>query len=133
MEDDKKIKFKAHSRGGFDLSFNNLEMLSSVKMVINKVTAVIYKEKFISYIGLRERMDNGDVIAVGHYKVLYKIISHKAVTTKKGNIYRIKRVDGSNITQFDIDAVEVGQKVLVTNRKTFRQIFDDFLIFDENE
>ena len=127
------IKFKADSRGGFDYSFNNLETLASVKMVINKVTFPIYKVKSTSYIGLKERMDDGDIIEVGLYKKLYRIIKHKAIDAKRGNIYQIKRVDGASITSFDIDAVKIGQKVKVKNRKSFQTMFNDFLIFDENE
>lgn len=127
------IKFKADSRGGFDYSFNNLETLASVKMVINKVTFPIYKEKSAAYIGLKERMDDGDIIEVGLYKKLYRIIKHKAIDAKKGNIYQIKRVDGYSITNFDIDATKVGQRVRVKNRKSFQTMWNDFLIFEKED
>ena len=127
------MKFKADSRGGFDLSFNNLETLASVKMVINIVTFPIFKVKRKSFIGLKERMDDGDIIEAGLFKKLYRIIHHAKVDPYKGNIYQIERVDGASITQFDIDQVKVKQKVKVKNRKSFETLFNDFLIFDETD
>ena len=52
---------------------------------------------------------------------------------KGGNIYEIVRVDNASITNFDIDATKKGQKVKIKNRKSFQQMFNDFLIFDEKD
>ena len=114
------------------MHFNNLEMLSSVKMVINEITKPIYKERSKSFIGLKEYMDDGDVIEAGDFKKLYRILRH-ASQDHNGNVYRIERVDGGNITNFDIEATRKGQKVRVVNRKSFETIFNDFLIFDKKD
>jgi len=129
---EENIKFKADSRGGFQLHFNNLEMLSSVKMVINEITKPIYKERSKSVIVLIEYMDDGDVIEAGDFKKLYRILRHTS-QDHNGNVYRIERVDGGNITNFDIEATRKGQKVRVVNRKSFETIFNDFLIFDKKD
>jgi len=126
------IKFKADSRGGFQLHFNNLEMLSSVKMVINVITKPIFKVKSQSFIGLKEYMDDGDVIEAGDFKKLYRILYH-ASQDHNGNVYRIERIDKASITNFDIEATKKGQRVRVVNRKSFEKIFNDFLIFDKKE
>ncbi len=132
MSEGNKIVFKASRRGGVDKSFNNLEALSSVKMVINKITLPIFKKRTKSFIGLKERMDDGDIIEAGLYKVLYRILHHEKVSSD-GNIYLIERVDCTNITSFDIDQTKKNQKVLVKNRKSFEQIFKDFEIYNDKD
>jgi hypothetical protein len=127
------VTFKAHSRGGFDYSFNNLEMLSSVKMVWNTITKPIFKERSRAFIGLKEFMDDGDVIQAGIYDKLYRIVKFEKMDPKGGNIYEIHRVDNASITEFDIDATKKGQKVKIKNRKSFQQMFNDFLIFDKKD
>jgi len=127
------VTFKAHNRGGFDYSFNNLETLASVKMVWNVVTRPIFKERSRAFIGLKEFMDDGDVIQVGIYDKLYRIVKFEKMDPKGGNLYEIHRVDNANITDFDIDATKKGQKVKIKNRKSYEQMFNDFLIFDKKD
>lgn len=132
MSEGNNILYKSKRLGGVDKSFNNLETLSSVKMVINKITLPIYKHRSSSYIGLKERMDDGDIIQAGLYKVLYRILHHQKVSSD-GNIYLIERVDGANITSFDIGQTKKGQNVLVKNRKSFDTIFKDFEIYNDKD
>ena len=127
------IKLPPVSWNGIDYTYNNLSSLASVKVLWNKVTDGMKKEHGVTYIGVKERQDDGDILELGLYKILYRVIKHHKVTAKTGNIYIIVRVDGSNITQFDIDAVKVGQTFKIKNRKSFKQLFSDFLIFKNNE
>jgi len=126
------IKLPPVSWKGIDYTYNNLSSLASVKVLWNKVTDGMKKEHGVTYIGVKERQDDGDILELGLYKVLYRVVAHHKVTARNGNIYIIVRVDGSNITQFDIDAVKVGQTFKIKNRKSFKQLFSDFLIFKDN-
>jgi hypothetical protein len=130
---DEKIILKAQNRGGFDMSFNNLESFSSVKIVINEITFPIFKEKRTALVGVKEFLDDRDVIELGIYKKLYRVVRLHRRDIKKGNIYQIKRVDGASITQFDIDATAKGQKFKIKNRKSYKQLFEDFDLFKEEE
>jgi len=132
MSEGNKIVFKASRRGGVDKSFNNLEALSSVKMVINKITLPIFKIRGKAFIGLKERMDDGDIIEAGLYKVLYRILHHEKVS-HEGNIYWIERVDAASITSFDITQTKKDQKVIIKNRKSFEQMFKDFEIYNDKD
>lgn len=126
------IKLPPVSWKGIDPIYNNLSSFASVKMVWNTITGLMYKEHGQAYVGVKEFQDDGDILELGLYKTLYRVIKHHAMSPDKGNIYIIKRVDGANITQFDIDAVKVGQKFRIKNRKTYKQLFNDFLIFKDN-
>ncbi len=129
---EEKITFKAKNRGGFDYTFNNLETLASVKMIWNETTTAIFKENGIAYIGMKECLDNGDIIELGTFKVLYRVVHHKKVDVKLGNIYQIVRIDKSTITAFDIDNTFPKQRVRIKNRKSFETIFKDFEIYNND-
>lgn len=126
-----KIIMRSNRLQGVQKSFNNLEMVSSVRVGVTKLTSKIFKEKGISYIGTRESLSVGDVIQVGNFSILYKVVKYHKKTDDKGNIYRIKRVDGFNITSLDIDGTKVGQKVIIKNRRSYQDIFNDFGDFNE--
>ena len=126
-----KIIMRSNRLQGVQKSFNNLEMVSSVRVTVTKLTSKIFKEKGIAYIGTRESLSVGDVIQVGNFSILYKVVKHQSKTDDKGNVYRIKRVDGFNITGLDIDGTEVGQKVIIKNRRSYQDIFNDFGDFNE--
>lgn len=126
------IKLPPVSWKGIDPTYNNLSSLASVKVVWNTVTYPMYKKGGVTFIGVKERQDNGDILELGLYKTLYKVVQHYKVTSDKGNLYIIKRVDKTNITEFDIDAIRVGEKFKIKNRKSFKQLFGDFLTFKDN-
>ena len=126
-----KIIMRSNRLQGVQKSFNNLEMVSSVRVTVTKLTSKIFKKKGIAYIGTREPLSVGDVIQVGNFSILYKVVKHQSKTEDKGNVYRIKRVDGFNITGLDIDGTEVGQKVIIKNRRSYQDIFNDFGDFNE--
>lgn len=127
------IKLPPVSWKGIDYTYNNLSSLASVKVLWNTVTFPMYKKGGVTFIGIKEFQDEGDILELGTFTTLYRVIKHHQMTYDKGNIYIIKRVDGSNITEFDIDAIKVGQKFRIKNRKSFKQLFNDFLIFKEDE
>lgn len=127
----KEIILKAQYRGGFDYSFNNLESLSSVKILYTHVTTPIFKKGRESFIGVKEFLDDRDVIEVGLYDKLYRVVKMKLRGGKGGNIYQIKREDNASITNFDIDATKVGQVVKIKNRKSYKQLFEDFDIYQK--
>lgn len=125
------IKFKSHSRGGFDYSFNNMEMFSSVKMIWNVTTSKIFKKNGATYVGMKEFLDDNDIIELGTFRLLYRVVKRVNMHIPKGVPYQIERVDGEMVTQFDIDASKEGQRVRIKNRKSYKQMFEDFTIFEE--
>lgn len=119
-----KIILKSEHLPGVDLSVLDLRLVSSVKVGITKVTKPIYKVGKLTYIGVKEKLDNGDVIQVGNRALLYKVRRHKKADDKYWNIYEIKRIDGSFTTSLDMEATKVGQKVRIVSRQSFEQIFN---------
>jgi hypothetical protein len=127
------IKLPPVSWKGIDYTYNNLSSFASVKMLWNTVTYPMHKKHSVTFIGLKEFQDEGDILELGIHKILYRVIKHHQMTYDKGNLYIIKRVDNSSITEFDTKSVKVGQKFRVKNRKSFDQLFSDFLIFKDHE
>lgn len=120
-----KIKLRKDVIEGVQKSFNNLEQMSTVKLLWTKVKTSIYKKSFITLIGTKDALDVGDVIQTGDYSIKYKVVSERGLSDRGGYLYRIKRVDGYNTTSQDIDGSKVGQKVRITSRRSFEQIFND--------
>lgn len=129
-EGEKVVIPKAGKRGGFDMSFNNLETFTSVKIRRTKVTGPLHHVKSSYFITIKDRLQVRDVLQLGDFEVLYRVIAFPKVTPK-GGLYRILRVDGANITQHDIDAIKVGSVAIIKNRKSYEKIFEDFSIFNE--
>ena len=87
-----------------------------------KVVVPIHKKGAIAYIGLDQGLSPKEKIRVGNLSLLYVIIGQaKKMLPRGGFLYRIKRVDGANITQLDIDNVIVGQVARITNRRSNKQ------------
>lgn len=84
----------------------------------------MYKVGRFTYIGTKEKLDNGDVIQVGNLGLKYKVRKLKKMDDRYWHIYEIKRIDGNLTTGLDINATKVGQKVLIVSRQTFQQIFN---------
>lgn len=125
MSEANKIVMKTNTLEGVDMSVNNLEMFTSVRIRWTKVSHAMTKRNGITFIGTKEQLLPGDIIQVGNLGLKYKVISLKKLEDKpQGYIYRIKRVDGANITSTDINNVLVGQKVQIVSNKTFQQIFE---------
>lgn len=120
-----KIKLRRENIEGVQKSFNNLEQLSTVKLLWTKVKTSIYKKGIITFIGTKDPLDVGDVIQTGNFSIKYKVVSERGLSPKGGHLYRIKRVDGYNTTSHDIDGSKIGQKVRITSRRSFEQIFND--------
>jgi len=87
-----------------------------------KVVVPMYKKGIITYIGLDQGLSPKEKIKVGNLGLRYVIIGKaKKMLPKGGFLYRIKRVDGANITQLDIDNTLVGQVARITNRRSNKQ------------
>lgn len=121
-EDQDKIVIKRYEFPGVDMSINDFEMLSSVKIGVTKVTKKMYKKWKQTFIGTKDQLDDGDVIQVGNMELKYRVLKHNKITDREGYIYRVRRVDNANTTGLDIDNIEVGMKVLIVNRRTFDQL-----------
>jgi hypothetical protein len=123
-EDQDKIVIKRYEFPGVDMSVNDFEMLSSVKIGVTKVTKKMYKKWKQTFIGTKDQLDDGDVIQVGNLDLKYRVLKHHKITDREGYIYRVRRVDNANTTGLDINNIEVGMKVKIVNRKTFEQLMN---------
>ena len=129
-EENKVVIPKPAGRGGFDMSFNNLETFTSVKIKRTSVTGKMYN-KFSSYfVTIKDRVNEGEVLQMGVFKYLYKVVKVVKITTK-GPLLKVKRLDGVNMTQHDIDSINLDSVVIIKNRKSFDKLFEDFSIFDK--
>lgn len=125
MSEANKIVMKTTILEGVDMSVNNLEMFTSVRIRWTKVTHTMTKKSGVSFLGTKEQLLPGDIIQVGNLGLKYKVVALKKLEDKpQGYIYRVKRVDGASITSLDIDNILVGQKVEIVSNKTFQQIFE---------
>lgn len=121
--DDNKIILKRSELPGIDMSLVDLEIVGTVKVRVTIIKKKMYVVKGKTFIGTRDQLDNMDVIQLGNFGIKYRVMSLEKMTDYEGYIYRIKRLDGYNTTDLDINATEVGQKVKIVNRQSFEQLF----------
>ena len=119
---DEKIIVKKNNLPGVDLSLVDISLFSSVKVIYTKVVAPMYKKGHYGYIALKDRLDNGDVIQVGDYKILYRILGQMRFSPEGGILHKVKRVDAFNITSQDIQGIHTGNTARITNRRSYDQI-----------
>lgn len=125
MEDkNEKVIVKSYAQPGIDLSVVDLTLVSTVKPRFTKVTKLMYKEKWFTYIGTRDQLDVHDVIQVGCLKLKYKVQKLEKMTDREGYIYKIRRIGDHNTTTVDLDNVELGGSIHIVSRKTFDQMFN---------
>lgn len=124
MSAEDKIIIKRVRLEGEDLSLIDFRQVASVPMSVIKVTGPMFNTGTQYFITLSEGLEPGDIVQLGNYGIKYKIVKFSKMTVK-GRLYRIIRVDGYNITQFDIDGVSIGQKARVVSRKSFTQLFEE--------
>lgn len=117
MAENEDIILRTERLEGVDKTLFAYEQLQSVPIVKTKVTVGMYKSGNVLLIGTKERLNEGDVIQVGNFNLKYRVITFRKLTLA-GGIYRIKRVDGANATQLDLDGAPVGSKVKILNRRT---------------
>lgn len=120
-DDKKKIILKRDALPGVDMSISDFTQVHTVTVVWTNVTKKMYKKYKQTFIGIKEKLNAGEVIRVGSIGLLYRVIKLTEYTEKEGFIHRVQRVDGASTTATDIDAIEVGDKVKITNRRSFQQ------------
>jgi hypothetical protein len=121
VEVDKIIVRTEYLEGG-DKSLIDYDITGSVKVVRTEVVEPMFKVKAKAFITTKEPLLPKEVIQVGNLNILYRVISLVKKTTSGGNMHRVKRVDGYNITQTDIDAINVKDVVRIKSRKTYNQL-----------
>lgn len=124
MSDDcDKIIIRTEFIEGGNIAAYDYSLLSSVKVAWTKVVVPIYTKSHMAFIGVKDALLPQEVIQVGNLDFKYKIIGPLVqVLPTGGFIYRIKRVDGFNVTSTDITATFVGGKVKIKNRRSFKQL-----------
>lgn len=120
-DDKKKIILKRDALPGVDMSISDFTQVHTVTVVWTNVTKKMYKKYKQTFIGIKEKLNAGEVIRVGSLGLFYRVIKLTEYTEKEGFIHRVQRVDGASTTATDINAIEVGDKVKVTNRRSFQQ------------
>jgi len=125
VEDKKdKVILKSYAQPGIDLSVVDLTLVSTVKIRFTKVTKLMYKKGWLTYIGTKDQLDVHDVIQLGCLKLKYKVQKLEKMTDREGYIYKIRRIGNHNTTQLDIDNAVLGSSVHIVNRQTFDQLFN---------
>ncbi len=121
-EDCEKIIIKQETFSGGDRHLYDFSHVTAVPVVVTKVVQKMYKRHGRAYIGILEGILPREVIQIGSHPILYRIIRESINNiVGGGQLYHVKRIDGFNITQTDIDAINVGDKVRIKNRRTFAQ------------
>jgi hypothetical protein len=109
---------------------NNGVDMSIIDMVYNgdhnflmktKVVKQLFQKQNISFIGVKNPLQVGEVIEVGDLSLSYKIVSFKEMLPQGGFVYRVKRTDGSVIGQTDINNAPKGAKVRMKSRRSIKQ------------
>lgn len=103
------------------MSVSDFTQVHTVAVAWAKVTKKMYKKYKQGFIGLSERLNKGEIIQVGNLGLKYRVIKLTQYTEREGFIHRIKRVDDASITLTDLNAIKVGGKVRITNRRSFDQ------------
>lgn len=121
--DETKIVKAQYYPGGVDLTIADLTPVHTVRVCVTKVVEGILKKGHQSYITLKDQLLPKEIIQVGDYDILYKIVTLPKAHRKGGWTHKIIRVDGYNITQHDINGTREKQRVLIKSRESFQQIF----------
>jgi hypothetical protein len=122
--DKKKIILKRDALPGVDMSISDFTQVHTVTVVWTSVTKKMYKKFKQTFIGIKEKLNAGETIRVGNLGLMYRVIKLTEYTENEGFIHRVQRVDGASITGTDIEAIEVGDKVKITNRRSFEQMIN---------
>ena len=120
-------KFRVNERSwpGIDKSIVDFSAVHTSKVMVTKVLIPLYKKGIIAYIGIKDLLLAGEIIQVGNLGQKYKIIGGaKKVLPRGGYLFRVKRIDGFNITSTDMGAIFEGDKVKIKSRRSFKQQFD---------
>lgn len=112
---------------GFPKQLFDTSTVQSVPIAWTVVVNKMFKKGYGTYIELKDPLNVGEVVEMGHSKTTYKILKMEKVTTT-GRIYKIAKTDGTAIAEFHYDDVEVKSKARITNRRSFQQQLS--LIFD---
>ncbi len=122
MNNTDKIIIRTEFLEGGDKSLIDYDILGSVKVIKTEVVKPLHKVKAKAYIGTKEPLLPKEVIQVGNLNLLYRVIELTKKLPTGGNLHRVKRVDGYNITQTDIDAIKIKDTVRIKSRRTYNQL-----------
>jgi hypothetical protein len=119
--DKDKIILKTANWPGIDKSIIDFGYAFSEQIAVTKVVVPLYKKGHKAFIGIETSLLSGEVFQTGYNKQKFKVIGGiVSYVPTGGYIFRVKRVDGFNIVQMDMDAIHKGDKVLIKNRRSFR-------------
>lgn len=126
-DNSKKIELKAKTLQGIDRSLIDFNILGSNQVMTTTVGLPLYKENGKAYIGILDRLSEGEVFQTGNLGIKYKVLCEgiKKLPKKGGTLYRVARLDCANITQTDIDAISKGYKVKLLSRRSHEDLFLD--------
>lgn len=128
MSVEDKVIIKNDSLPGVDMSIKNFELLGSILPTWTYVTKPIWKKLRVTYIGIKQHIQEGDVIQVGKLGTMFRVIKlikvEGTMRGKGGKIYRIKRADNNLTTDTDIENVSKGDSVRVMGRQNFIDSLD---------
>lgn len=114
------------------MSVADLTRVSAIPVSITYTTSEMYKKGSKSFVVLQDKLMPGEVIQLGDFSIKYKIVTLVSPHPSGGWVHRVKRTDGYNITQLDIDGIHPKQKVLIKSRKSYDQIWREATFYEED-
>lgn len=124
MDKPEKVIVKSEPWRRINYTYSDLYAVNTVPVKRTVVTQLMTKVHLITYLGTKERLNDGDVIRVGNLGICYRVKKHHKVSDVGGNIYVLKRMDGAFVTSLDINAIKLGDVVEILNRESFEQLFN---------
>lgn len=119
-----RVILKDHTYPGINKAIFDFDL----KPLKAKVLEPMFKKGPKTYICLATLVLPGEVIRVGNLGIRYRVQQENyQIGNTGGYIVRIKRLDGNNTTQTDINAVQVGMFAKIAGRKNFQQQLDETL------
>lgn len=114
--------YNPRANNGVDMSIIDMVYNGDYNFLMKtKVIKQLYQKQNISFLGVKDSLQIGEVIEVGNLSLSYKIVSFKQALPQGGFVYRVKRTDGSDIDQTDTNNAPKGAKVRMKSRRSIKQ------------
>ena len=123
-KNDDKVIIRRENLPGIDKSIFDHSYAFSTPIAWAKVTIDSYKKGAISYVGLDQNLNVGDIIQPTNTNSTYKVVKFQKIV-KKDRIYKIVRTDGYPLVALDLDKLVKGRKLKIKNRAGIRERFNE--------
>lgn len=122
--DSKKLIIKTYPQ--FDHSASTLYVTPiEPASLSSEVVIPMYKEKSLTFIGLKEGLGKGELLRFGMYPVIFVVLDLVRVSAMPHcRIYRIRRLDQTPVVTTDLETTKTIKSVCIVNRRGASQLVD---------